>query len=268
MTSFTHDLITVIIRLHTTGEATLSRFSQALFSLAGSTHQPLEPLIVTQQFTDLQLQTVRKLVDEFVWSDPSLPRIVNFTHPETRDHRSALLNLGLETGRGRYVAFLDYDDYVYEHAYETLIARLQECTSAVAMGGCIAAHIKPDSRGGLFTIKKEPKWNESSDEAFLGDNAFPIHSFVIDRSRLGNAMPKFNEGLTRLEDFEFLLRLRLVTTFDRRCQRQPLVEYTMQGEASGAPGSTSPKDAGEWEAARAVIEPLKELVARTIGLPA
>lgn len=261
-------LLTVIIRLHATTPEAMSQFDSALFSVAGSTYEPVETLIVTQEFSDAQVDCVRSIVEGFVWPGSSIHRVVNLTGAGPGDHRSALLNLGLREARGRYVAFLDYDDRVYEHAYETLIGRLRECSSAAAFGGCIAAHTEFLPNGESRVASKTCEWEDCSDEAFLADNTFPIHSFVLDRARLGATLPRFNESLTRLEDFEFLLRLRMVTTFDRHYQRQPLVEYTIRAGTPRAAPFHSIEERRQWTAARAVIEPLKSEVALTIGLPA
>ena len=49
---------------------------------------------------------------------------------------------GGEVAEGRYLAFLDYDDVVYPHAYQVSISRLNESGKAVALGGCLIAHLK------------------------------------------------------------------------------------------------------------------------------
>src|SRR5690242_18168092 len=115
------DLLSVILRLHTTEGQALPFLSQAIFSAVESSYRPLEVLVVTQQFEVTQLRQIEQLLASFASDESCHLRTTNFQHPEKRDHRSALLNTGIAAAKGRYLAFLDYDDFVYGEAYSTLI---------------------------------------------------------------------------------------------------------------------------------------------------
>jgi hypothetical protein len=260
---FQSDLLSVIVRLHTIEAPALSFVSQAIFSVVQSSYRPLEVIVVTQQFDATQLDQVNQMLASVAFDDACQLRTLDFQHPERRDHRSALLNAGIDAAKGRYLAFLDYDDFVYEEAYATLIARLRNSTAAVAFGGCVVAHAVPSARG-YKTVRKSRIWLDKQEDDFLKGNIFPIHSFVIDRSRLKHKIPRFNEDSCHMEDYEFLLQLRLATTFDLTCWKQMLVEYVVRDDGSNTlfveEEQATPAKLMAWRKAYAALGPLRKQV--------
>jgi len=257
------DLLSVILRLHTTEGQALSFLSQAIFSAVQSSYRPLEVLVVTQQFEVSQLRRIEQLLASFASGESCRLRTVNFQHPERRDHRSALLNIGITAAKGRYLAFLDYDDFVYGEAYSTLIGQLRRSTAAAAFGGCVVAHAIP-SAAGYKTVRKSQIWMDKQEDDFLKGNIFPIHSFVIDRSRLKEALPRFNENSCHMEDYEFLMHLRLVTAFDLTCWKQMLVEYVVRDDGSNTlfveEDQATPAKLIAWRKSYATLGPLRRQV--------
>ena len=255
--------LSVILRLHTTDGNALSFLSNALFSLAGAIYAPIEAIVVTQQFSPLQIQKVENLLARFVWKSSSCARTVNYVNPEKKDHRSALLNTGFDAAQGRYLAILDYDDFVYEHAYSTLIEQLGRSSAAVAFGGCIIAHSTRTMHGYKVVGKSNP-WQKRTDNEFLRRNIFPSHTFVIDRERLDGRLPRFNEKLCREEDYDFLLRLRFETEFDTTCRGQVLFEYPIRDDGTNTTMTENEPETSEnraaWTAARATWEPVRQLL--------
>ncbi len=154
--------VSVIVRFHDRGK--IAFLDQALFSLA-TQHYPHVQLIVAVQNGDGQLlkrietiigkqpfvigrnilcvpEGVNNLTTRGSASDAPSHLVLSVDVSEGLDGRSFLLNEGLKAAEGRYLAFLDYDDVVYPHAYEVLISRLNESGKAVALGGCLIAHQK------------------------------------------------------------------------------------------------------------------------------
>lgn len=258
------DRLSIIIRLHTVEGEALSFLDQALFSVVHATHRPIEVIIVTQQFTEAQTEQAEHLLSQYAWDKSCQMRLVPFQHPERRDHRSALMNFGIAAAQGQYLAFLDYDDYVYPEAYELLIGQLKRSACAVAFGGCLVSHATATTQG-WKTLRKVPMWREKSESEFLTGNLFPIHSFVIDRQRLQNGLPRFNENSCHMEDYEFLLRLRLITPFDLTLWKRILVEYVMRDDGSNTlfveESQATPAKKKAWWQAYTALEPLREEVA-------
>ena len=99
---------------------------------------------------------------------------------------------------------------MYGHAYAWLTEMLdggqQGGEFAIAFGGIILK--KACVREGVvYNIGRDGGAFKGKDfNDLLKENFCPIHSFLIDRSRMDSTDIAFNESLTRLEDYDFLLR--------------------------------------------------------------
>lgn len=264
------EVLSVVTRLHTTAGPALDLLSRALLSLVGAQWSPVEPIIVAQQFSEEEIKTVERLVNRFDWEGHRRPKILNYRNPSPGDHRTALLNLGIREAGGRYLAFLDYDDYVYEHAHQTLIGQLRRSRRGIAFGLCVAAYAVPTERGYKITHKDRP-WAGKTVDDFLTENIFPPNSFVIDRARLPEGMPLIDERLTRLEDYFLLLKLRAVTTFDMTCFDRPLCEYVLRQDGTTTyqlgPDLDTPENIRAWRDSRDIIKPTLQMVQALRGRP-
>lgn len=202
---FDNSTLSVIIRFHQ--RERLNFLEEALFSLALQNWSDLEPIIVLQNGTDDLKQAIRDMLDHQPWRVSPTYKIVTVQIPEGMDGRSILLNRGIEQATGRYLSFLDDDDCVYHDGYTILIRQLIDGDRAVAVGGCRRAQIGYESEH-WFTHKKDNffAWGRSLADLFT-ENFVPIHSYVVDRARIGNLDLKFDESFTLLEDYDFLLRL-------------------------------------------------------------
>ncbi|MBI3724781.1 methyltransferase domain-containing protein [bacterium] len=258
-------LLSVIVRLH--DEKRLPFLDEAIFSLAVSGFPEIEPVVVVQNGSPALLASVEALVASQPWPTKPRARVVPVPVSDGKDGRSRLLNRGIEESRGRYLAFLDDDDVVYQGGYETLVARLRSSGSAVAAGGCRTAVL---SRSGerWFTSEKRPflapregSTGLSRIDLFL-TNFLPIHTYVIDRARTGAFDLRFDESFSRLEDYELLLRLAASFEIDLARLDTPVAEYRLRRDGSNTVivpghGEPSPASVASWEEARARILELK-----------
>src|SRR5205085_12261957 len=133
---------------------------------------------------DELVAAVREIIERQPW--PAAPRyqILTVAVPPGVDGRSTLLTRGIERASGRYLAFLDDDDLVYQHGYTTLVAQLKAGGCAVAVGGCRMAKIKEVGGSWFVETKETPfTWGRTRND-LLRDNFIPIHSYVIDRARV------------------------------------------------------------------------------------
>jgi hypothetical protein len=264
------DLLTVITRLHTIKGQSLHLLGRMLLTLAGSTYAPIQPLIVAQCFTEQEVQQVRDLMQEFIWAPGVTPVVTNYFNRLPGDYRTQLLNLGISTAEGRFITILDYDDYVYEHAYETLISQLRRSPAGLAAGGCRVANALPTAAG-YKAISKERPWAGKTLDDFLTDNIFPTVSYVIDRAKLPGGVPHITDQLTRVEDYELLLKLRAVTTFDMTFFDTPLCEYFIRRDGTTTSQLGAEIDSSEnrhaWESARQMIAPLRASLQCLRGRP-
>ena len=257
--------LSVIVRFHQ--EERLPFLEEAVFSLAIQDWDDLEVIVVLQNGTEQLRQSVESIVNGQPW--PGAPRyeIINVQIAEGVDGRSALLNRGIERAAGRYLAFLDDDDFVYQHGYATLIRQLVEGGGAVAVGGCRRAKIEYES-GHWFVQSKDDffSWGRSRLD-LIRENFVPIHSYVIDRSRLGDFDLYFDETFSILEDYDFLLRLceRFEPDFSRF--EMPVCEYRMRldGSNSIAHFDNAPAEAvAAQKRAQQLIKERKEILIRNM----
>ena len=196
----------VIVRFHDskrTGE-----LDRALFSLVHQSYRPITIDIVTQRFTKEELDSLGKHVARYAsLPDPVSIVVSNYESPDPVDARSALINMGIRaSSKGRFFAFLDYDDTIYPEAYHTLVGSLLSSSAAIAFGGIVCKYCRV-TEAAMVVTRRERRFNGEGLLDLFRENFCPIHSFVVDRSKVSNDDLFFNERLHRAEDYDFLLRL-------------------------------------------------------------
>jgi hypothetical protein len=258
--------IDVIIRFHNPEK--LDDLSYCLLSLYGQAYPEVQPIIVLQGFTGTDRARVEEIVEEFDWAITGRrPFVHNIPTGVRGDHRSRLLNEGLGRSEGRYVAFLDYDDCVYQCAYEHLIGRLRTSGAAIAFGGIKRADVTPIGRS-YFSLRKWAPYAGKSLLDFLVENCFPIHSFVIDRRRVDAELLKFDESMSKNEDYLFLLRIVSQHRSDLGGLTRIIGEHRVRTDGSNTISITTypdPQKEAEWEEARRFIDSEKRRL--RISLP-
>jgi len=224
--------LSVIVRFHQ--EARLPFLDEAVFSLAIQDWDDVEVIIVLQNGTEKLRQAVESIIHQQPWPGSPQYKIIIVPIAEGIDGRSTLLNKGIEHATGRFLAFLDDDDYVYHHGYETLIRQLMNGESAMAVGGCRRALMEPNDNHWFVQTKDHFfAWGRTRLDLFR-ENFIPIHSYVIDRSRLGDFKLYFDDDLPPLEDYDFLLRLCAEFEPDFSQFETPVCEYRIRLDGSNS----------------------------------
>lgn len=195
----TNQIISIIIRTMPGREHFLDK---CLFILSGQEYQKIEPIIVTQCHTQSDsTEKIEAIIQKWKYY---FEDIIFLHHISETDARSRSLNMGINAANGRYLAFLDDDDKVYPHHYKQLIEALQKSQFAWAYSDVVRAEYNLSNQ----LISRTFPWKKCrySFCEHLQDNFIPIHSFTIDTER-AHDIGLINENFSKLEDYEFLLRL-------------------------------------------------------------
>lgn len=197
--------IDIIVRYH--DPARLLELDRAVFSLVCQEYRPLRILITCQRFSEESLEAIRTYFRPMLsWAGEVSLEVLNYAPADPQDARSELVNLGFAAATGRYVALLDYDDVLYPEAYRILINQLKAGSAAIAFASVqvSSATIYPKFLHALDRFN--PFRGKSLKDIFSGNFA-PIHSYVLDRSRIPAEALRFEKRLTIEEDYDFLLRV-------------------------------------------------------------
>jgi glycosyltransferase involved in cell wall biosynthesis len=185
-------LLSVIVR--TLGND-INLLKKAVTSVFENSYSNIEIIIV---FQGIDFETFEKVNYEISSHLPSM-NINYIQNKTTKDERSKNLNLGLAASKGKYLAFLDDDDYVAPNHYENLISAIKRDNAAMAF--CIARVVNENGevKHGLFEGRYLDKLS------FYKDNFITIHSFVVAKEVIDRLNIKFDERLQLAEDYLFLL---------------------------------------------------------------
>lgn len=257
--------VSLIIR---TVPGRLSFLDQALFSIICSSHTKIEVLIVVQSEHDDYYRAVSDLIQSYLRSGLEIKILQNNTH---RDERAKNLNLGISSATGRYIGFLDDDDVLYPHHLSTLIEMLEKHPDvAWVYSDALATFCDVDATGNLY-IKSRKCLFKRAGFSYLNlwdDNFIPLHSYLIDRSRLGREVIQFNESFTMLEDYAFLLKL--AANYPPMYHPEVTCEYRFRMDGSNSTclsdeknGITDLEKQQRWETARAQITLVKKEISRS-----
>ena len=193
------DLVSIVMR---TVGGRPREIRRALESVMANIWRPLEVVIVYQGPDDGQWADMQTLPGAF----PALSISV-IRNAGLGDRRAENLNIGWEAARGRYLGFLDDDDTLEPRHVELLRKAIEESGRAWAYGQVVLR--KEDESLQVVSETRPFRRHAFSLKALWEENFLPIHSFLIDRTRLHEILRSrpFCEELDRSEDWDFLLRL-------------------------------------------------------------
>ncbi len=243
--------LTVVLRAHK--GANRVQLLNALNSLVAQDYVPMEILLVTDDSDMTAQESLRSLVaSSFKTQEEKKQGKVLFCDcSDLQDSRSRLLNEGILSASGQYLAFLDYDDIVYPSAYSTLIDELITSGKAVAAGGCKVAQMSWNGEDLVQLKLRDLELKGSSKLDLWRANFLPIHSFVLNRALIANELLQTNQSLNRLEDYWLLLQISFAVEFSFTRMDKPVCEYrTFSADLSGAQTS----DSKDWQSAKDCID--------------
>lgn len=258
-----NETISTIVRFHDTDM--LPALERAVQSLQGQVGVKVQPIIVTQRLGEEAFNiAVSAVKRQWFFRGLAEPQFINFQDGGSGDARTKLLNTGIRTHHelgNRYLAFLDHDDVLYTHAY----SQLQSClaSSDVAFAFAMIERAKTIPLHDYdFTYQMDRPFRGASKLDLLKENFSPIHSYMVDTSKVLDSELSFNESLTRLEDYEFLLRVAARYPCDFSLMKRVIGLYCMRvDERNSTPlGSGSKLDVDkerEWDLQRRLLATLR-----------
>lgn len=262
---FSNSTVSTVIRIHDPNK--LDFIDQAIFSLSVQSYPFIQLVIVAQNFNENDLQRIQNLLQLYPFEPPeddSLQhKVLSIPIAPGEDGRAELFNEGVKNADGRYLAILDYDDVVYQRAYDLLVHRAQKTQAAVIVGGArIAFMSSSPNQSRLYCRRKQPFTTENLTKWDLFSfNFLPCHSFILDRNRLDNRMIHFTPGQARNEDYECLLKLAANCEFDFTHLLDPVAEYRIRDDGTNtilSGGTEIENNRKLWDCAEDYIQRCKE----------
>jgi len=120
--------------------------------------------------------------------------------------RSRAANTAMQAAKGKYLIFLDDDDWYAPHHIGALVERIRKEPGV----GAVHSNVRVVGASGSF---EGHVFREKFDPVrMMADNCIPIHSALFER-RLFEAGCLFDERLSVYEDWDFWLQISRHTTF-------------------------------------------------------
>jgi hypothetical protein len=222
-----------IVRFH---DAKRQReLNRCVFSLVGQGHRPLSIILCMQRFSKTEIAATRAALEPLLGL-PNAPTLTvrNWDSSYPPDARTALLNMGLQSATGQYVAFLDYDDVLYPEAYAVLVGRLKAAGAAIAFATVRVVSADVHQQFVRITKRVDPPFHGENLQDLFRANFAPIHSFLIDRSVVSSDVLSFDTQLTWEEDYDLLLKICAAYPSDFHAVDKIIGDYYFKTDGSNS----------------------------------
>ncbi|MDI6883463.1 MAG: glycosyltransferase [Patescibacteria group bacterium] len=165
---------------------------KAIGGVLSQTYQNLEVIVIDDGSTDNTQEVVKSFNDPriiYIWQENKGP--------------AAARNTGIKKTQGKYIAFLDSDDFWLKEKLEKQVRFLEENPEVGLLGsGCYQL----DEKGEVIGEKIFPAENKVLQKILIKYNPF-IQSSVILRKEVFDRMGKYDENFLQSEDYELWLRI-------------------------------------------------------------
>ncbi|KPY14201.1 glycoside hydrolase family 99-like domain-containing protein [Pseudomonas savastanoi] len=196
--------ITTIIRFHKNDS--IFELKNALLSLSAVHSCIVRPVICAQDLKPNQLKDLIQLCAKFEYKGLTGVKINKFSSKNNNgDIRAKLLHDGLQAAKSRYVAFLDHDDLMMCNSYSYLVNRLSVTGKAVSFGRVYDTSYESNKEK-LIKRNKTYEYGFTYHE-FLDVNHAPLHSFMMDTTKIDISSLHYFEDQKFMEDYYLTLQV-------------------------------------------------------------
>lgn len=191
-------LISTVVRTKNRPEL----LKRALTSLSNQTFKDFEVVLVNDGGDDIP--DILNLYSKY------FP--IRYVHNQNSLGRTPALNIGVAESTGNWIAFLDDDDIVYPWHLDMLFKKASHEENIRCFYSNYNRSIFRTGKDeyAFLTQAIEP-WPYDQTELMVR-NRIPIHTWLVHRTAFNEA-GWFDESMSMLEDFEFLIRLSQITDF-------------------------------------------------------
>lgn len=207
-------LISIVLPLYDTPETLLR---EAIDSVCNQLYSNWELCIADDNSADIR---VREIVKEYAHRDPRILHRFGISHGGI----SRTTNLAAEQARGEYIAFLDHDDILREHALFTVVSELNRSREVDLL---FSDEDRLTARGARHKPYFKSGWNP---ELMLSHNAV-CHLMVI-RTALFRDLGGMRAEYDGAQDWDLVLRVSEAVA-DQRIRHIPKILYHWR-EAQGS----------------------------------
>jgi len=184
-------------------------FKESLLCLAAQTNTDFEILVIGHKITQQNLTTIEKIIKNV---PPIIKDKIFFSHVQ-HGNRTPPLNEGLFLARGKYVAFYDDDDLIFDHWVEAFHEGYLIAPGKILHAYCVGQKWRKEQMGnGDVIISADGGMSkeycvEFSPVRQLLWNKCPLMSLAFPLSLFKKYNIKFDETLTTTEDWDYLMRV-------------------------------------------------------------
>ena len=220
-------LVTVVVRTINRNQSLLSR---ALKSVELQTYGELETIVVNDGGTSL-----------LNWIKSYSILDIQLIESQENQGRSAAANLGIKSAKGKYLVFLDDDDFLYPNHIDDLVKVVEG--SPVAYCDALRRRELINQNDCQLMTKELAASEEHSLKRMLEGNFIPINCLIFEARVL--KANQFDEDLTVLEDWDLLIRLSSEHSFKHLNKIR--AEYSIRVNAKGASDNTTGNNLDVWQ---------------------
>lgn len=191
------ELVSIVITTYRGYE----KLGRAIDSALAQTYPDIEIIVVD----DNTRGTEERCLTEKVMEQYQKDNVIYIKHDVNRNGAAAR-NTGIKAANGRYITFLDDDDYIVEDRIETAVTQLKKnCASIFLCSVCVVRKnisVKIVHIPAQICVK----------DILLNDSLIGTGSNLFLETDIVNAVHGFDESFKRYQDREFLLRVCKVGT--------------------------------------------------------